>query len=232
MGKPKAMAREYAVGDFDVYLLAQTWSPHFCCTNSDRCTTVPWAFSAKHLSLHGLWPGFSTPREGDTFPANCATKARIVQDALPREYIDVAPSFTTWNAAERRADVGGLAKHEWKKHGTCTGLMPSAYFAEALRALSLLPGDRGTPEMITANVGGTVPASALRRTYAKRVAIMTDRACEISEITSCFSKLPDGRVGPQIDCPDHVMKGRDTSCATLRINQLGQCMVAAGKKKR
>ena len=102
-------------GDFDVYLLAQTWSPHFCCTNSDRCTTVPWAFSAKHLSLHGLWPGFAMPRSGDPFPSNCKSKVKLMQESLPREYIDVAPSFTTWNPKEHRAEVGGLAKHEWSK---------------------------------------------------------------------------------------------------------------------
>ena len=105
----------HAPGDFDVWLLAQTWSPHFCCAHTDRCHTVPWAFSAKHLSLHGLWPGFLTQRGGETFPSSCATSARLVPTQLPREYIDVAPSFTTWNAAERRAEVGDLAKHEWKK---------------------------------------------------------------------------------------------------------------------
>ncbi len=33
-------------GDFDIYVLAQTWAPQFCCTKSDRCTTVSWAYSA------------------------------------------------------------------------------------------------------------------------------------------------------------------------------------------
>ena len=33
-------------GDFNIYLLAQTWAPQFCCTKSDRCTTVSWAYSA------------------------------------------------------------------------------------------------------------------------------------------------------------------------------------------
>ena len=33
-------------GDFDIYLLAQTWAPQFCCTKSDRCTTVSCAYSA------------------------------------------------------------------------------------------------------------------------------------------------------------------------------------------
>jgi ribonuclease T2 len=174
---------------------------------------VPWAFSANHLSLHGLWPGFTMPRSGgETFPENCSTKAKLVQEAMPRDYIDLAPSYTTWNATKHQAEVGGLAKHEWLKHGTCSGLSPDGYFAEALRAFSLLPGDRGTPELIKANVGGSVSAAALRSSYAKRVAIKA--------------------IDAQVDCPDHVMRGRDSpNCSTIRINQLGQCMLDAKKKR-
>ena len=35
-------------GDFDLYVLAQTWAPQFCCTKSDRCTTVRCAYSANN----------------------------------------------------------------------------------------------------------------------------------------------------------------------------------------
>jgi ribonuclease I len=166
MGRSDA---RFVAGDFDVYLLAQTWAPHFCCQNTDRCNTVPWAFSAKHLSLHGLWPGFSKPREGQTFPEKCEAAKKLLPNFLPREYIDVAPSFTTYDAALRQATVGGLAKHEWSKHGTCTGLAPDQYFAEALRAFELLPGNRGTPSILSENVGGAVGAPALRAAYAKRI---------------------------------------------------------------
>ena len=38
MGKHRTSSDK--VGDFDIYLLAQTWAPQFCCTKSDRCTTV------------------------------------------------------------------------------------------------------------------------------------------------------------------------------------------------
>ena len=230
MTKPKTS--HHAVGDFDFYLLAQTWAPHFCCQNTDRCSTVPWAFSANHLSLHGLWPGFAVPRSGEISPTNCAAKARLIQEGMPREYIDIAPSYAKWNAEAHRAEVSGLARHEWTKHGTCSGLTPESYFAEALRAFKLLPGDRGTPALITANVGGSVSAVALRLSYAKRVAIKADRACQLTEVSTCWSKLPDGRLGPQMDCPEDVMKRRDTpSCSALRINQLGQCMLGAKKKK-
>ena len=97
-------------GDFDVYLLAQSWSPHFCCTNSDRCTTVPWAYSAKHLSLHGLWPGYMVARGGTTFPSSCKVKANLVAETMPREYIDLAPAFGKWNPEKHRAEVGDLGE--------------------------------------------------------------------------------------------------------------------------
>ena len=104
---------------------------------------------------------------------------------------------------------------------------------EALRALRLLPGDHGTPQLISGNVGGSVGASQLRGEYEKKVAIKADKQCQLSEVTSCWAKLPDGRVGAQVDCPDHVMKGRDTPwCATLRINALGQCLAAEKKRAR
>ena len=104
-GSAGGMPSKTAPGDFDVYLLAQTWAPSFCCERTDRCSTVPWAFSAKHLSLHGLWPGFVSPRNGDTYPASCATKRQLLSSQLPREYIDLAPAFTRWNPVEHRAEV-------------------------------------------------------------------------------------------------------------------------------
>ena len=114
-------------GEFDLYLLAQTWAPQLCCVKSERCTTVAWAFSAKHLSLHGLWPGYTVPRGGSggvgsgfgssgggsddngnggaTYPVDCAVKARLLAQQLPREYVDLAPAFTKWNPQTHAAEV-------------------------------------------------------------------------------------------------------------------------------
>lgn len=230
MGRGKGP--HFAQGDFDIYLLAQTWAPHFCCHNTDRCHTVPWAFSAKHLSLHGLWPGFLMPREGQTFPSSCEAAQKLLPAFLPREYIDVAPSFTTYDAVARQATVGELAKHEWKKHGTCTGLTPEGYFNEALKAMNALPGTRGTPALLSEHVGQDVPTSELRKAYSKRVALRADKLCRLAEVTTCWAKAPDGSVGAQVDCPDHVMKGRDSpNCASLRLTQLGQCLAGDGQRK-
>ncbi len=38
-----------------------------------------------------------------------------------------------------------------------------------------LPGDRGTPQIIVNNVGGSVPAQSLRATYSKQVALRMDK---------------------------------------------------------
>jgi len=124
-------------GEFDLYLLAQTWAPQLCCVKSERYTTVAWAFSAKHLSLHGLWPGYTVPRGGSggvgsggvgsggvgsgvgssgggsddngnggaTCPVDCAVKARLLAQQLPREYVDLAPAFTKWNPQTHAAEV-------------------------------------------------------------------------------------------------------------------------------
>ena len=230
---PSATTKSFAAGDFDVYLLAQSWAPHFCCQHADRCHTVPWAFSANHLSLHGLWPGFLTPRNGQTFPAGCEAAKRLLPHLLPREYIDVAPSFATYDAASRQATVGDLAKHEWKKHGTCTGLAPDEYFGEALRAMSALPGNRGTPRVLSERVGGVVSANELRSSYLKRVAIRADKQCRLQEVTSCWEKGAGGRVGRQVDCPEHVMRGRDNEkCSAFLIGALGQCFASDGNRSR
>lgn len=124
-------------------------------------------------------------------------------------------------------------RHEWVKHGTCSGLSPDAYFAEALNALRFLPGDRGTPALISGNVGGEVSAAQLRSEYGRRVAIRADKHCRLSEVTSCFAKGPNGTVGPQIDCPSHVMGGRDSGhCSRFVINELGKCLAGDGQKKK
>ena len=99
--------------------------------------------------------------------------------------------------------------------------------------MASLPGDRGTPKLVSEHVGGDISAAELRRSYAKRVAVRADKQCRLSEVTSCWAKAPDGTVGQQVDCPEHVMKGRDTpACASLRITQLGACLAGDGKKKR
>lgn len=110
---------------FDFYTLALSLAPAFCETapNKKQCdklsesvnTTTP-------LTLHGLWP--ENARAG-SYPESCAGQAISVR-ALERQ-IDARRLRQFMPGI-----VDGLASHEWRKHGTCTGLSPESYFAAAI----------------------------------------------------------------------------------------------------
>jgi ribonuclease T2 len=95
---------------FDYYLLNLSWSPEFCISHpsAQEC--------AEHdaFVLHGLWP----QNNDGTYPENCSNAAG---PASPSAYKDIYPD-------------SGLLAHEWKKHGTCSGLAPDAYLSVARKA--------------------------------------------------------------------------------------------------
>lgn len=94
------------------YTLSISWSPQYCrsfgtqpgssfqCGDGNRFGFV----------LHGLWPD----GVGRNWPQYCRPAGRL-PDALIRRQLCITPS----------AD---LIRHEWAKHGTCTGLGAQAYF--------------------------------------------------------------------------------------------------------
>ena len=85
-------------GDFDIYLLAQSWAPAFCCENPDKCSALPWNAAASHLSLHGLWPGYGDRRNGSTFPESCELRKKQLQQAqLPLGTYDLAPAYVQYD---------------------------------------------------------------------------------------------------------------------------------------
>lgn len=104
-------------GDFDYYVLSLGWSPTWCALTGDargddQC-------DARHdfgFTLHGLWP-----QNEIGWPSDCRTAAR---DPSRRETAAMADVMGS----------GGLAWHEWKKHGRCSGLTSGDYFALSRRA--------------------------------------------------------------------------------------------------
>lgn len=101
-------------GDFDFYVLSLSWSPTFCLTHPDneQCSGKGYGFV-----LHGLWPQYAK----GGWPASCDPQSRLsVQDLAKGALI-----FPT------RA----LLKHEWTKHGTCSGLDASRYLEATDAAL-------------------------------------------------------------------------------------------------
>jgi len=95
---------------FDYYLLNLSWSPEFCHSHPDA------AECAAHSTfvLHGLWP----QNFDGTYPENCSTAPGPANPAL---FSDLYPD-------------PGLLQHEWRAHGTCSGLSADQFFATARTA--------------------------------------------------------------------------------------------------
>ena len=95
-------------GDFDLWVLSLSWSPSWCeatgAARGDAQCARPFAFV-----VHGLWPQYERG-----FPADCDTRAAPPSREQIRDMLDVMPS-------------PGLINHEWRKHGTCSGLSGEAY---------------------------------------------------------------------------------------------------------
>jgi len=104
-------------GDFDYYVLALSWSPNWCLREGDsrdapECATG----AARGWGLHGLWPQYESG-----WPSFCNTSERN-------------PSRSDTAAEADLYGSSGLAWHQWKKHGRCSGLSSRAYYDLARRA--------------------------------------------------------------------------------------------------
>ena len=106
-------------GVFDYYLLALSWSPTYCADTGDRrddpqCEprpARPYAFV-----LHGLWPQFERG-----WPRSCRSPDRgYVPRSVADSMLDIMPSDK-------------LVFHEYRTHGTCSGLGVDGYFQLARR---------------------------------------------------------------------------------------------------
>ena len=119
-----------APGQFDFYVFALSWSASFCAlegAQKGREQCAPGA--ANGFVVHGLWP-----QNERGFPSNCEAGARNP----PRAAMDLAREIYPEE---------GLARHQWRKHGTCSGRAPSEYFAEVARARDkiVIPAEFKTP---------------------------------------------------------------------------------------
>jgi ribonuclease T2 len=103
-------------GDFSFYVLSLSWSPEFCRDaprgEAEQCgSTRRFGFV-----VHGLWPQHA---DGG-WPQFCEP-ADWVPEPLLRAQLDLMPS--------RR-----LVLHQWRKHGSCSGLKPAGYFQKVRAA--------------------------------------------------------------------------------------------------
>lgn len=95
--------------DFDFYVLSLSWSPSYCAAEGSRADRSecnrPFGFI-----VHGLWPQYERG-----YPESCPTSAQPPDPTIAFRMSDIMPGR-------------GLVRHEWQKHGTCSGLSGNVYF--------------------------------------------------------------------------------------------------------
>lgn len=106
-----------ATGRFHFYVLSLSWSPHYCALPEARNETLQCGSRRYGFIVHGLWP--QGERESLAF---CdSSQPRRVKNQIVSQYLPIMPSPR-------------LIEHQWRKHGTCSGLTQEEYFATIGRA--------------------------------------------------------------------------------------------------
>jgi ribonuclease T2 len=174
----------------DSYILALSWQPAFCAAHSDRveCKAPP---VQSPLVLHGLWPDWDVNGDGkrndsdayclDAGPARDSVIAADKGDAgwkdlpemtLTKAMKDDLPAIMP--GAESHLD-----RHEWWKHGTCSGLKPIDYFGAAI--LLTRQAQLGAfGKFIAARAGSAVRLKDLIAVFDQEFGAGSSRALKVS----------------------------------------------------
>ena len=108
-------------GAFDYYVLSLSWSPNWCVLEGDARGSEQCDPRHDHgWILHGLWPQHETG-----YPTDCQSPHPPPTRRMTAGMADIM-------------GTSGLAWHQWRKHGTCTGLSAEAYFALSREAYSAI----------------------------------------------------------------------------------------------
>lgn len=171
---------------FDFYVLSLSWSPSYCeaegaDANQQQCNRGrPYAFV-----VHGLWPQFERG-----YPQDCPTDEADVSSETLRGLYDIIPS-------------AGLIRHQWRKHGSCSGLVQSDYFAVLRKARETIsvPAEFGKLEQYRTVAPADVEASfrdANSSMPADGIAVTCDERY-LREVRICLTKQLDFRSCPEVD---------------------------------
>jgi ribonuclease T2 len=162
-------------GRFDFYVLALSWSPGFCeirGDGADRTQCAPG--KGLRFVVHGLWP-----QNDAGYPVFCEPGGRFATRAATDSVGGLFPST-------------GLARYQWRKHGTCSGESPTGYFGLVKQALQrvILP-----EQMTKANATTTAMPLEIERAFAaanpglrpEMMSVQCRRGI-LSEIRICLSR--------------------------------------------
>lgn len=176
-----APVRADSAGVFDYYVLALSWSPGWCdrtgaARGSEQCAPG----RALGWTLHGLWP-----QHEEGWPEYCTTP-------------HAPPSRAQTGAMADIMGTSGLAWHQWRKHGTCSGLSAADYFAQSRRAYDSVT----RPEALRSlDRPVTLPATLIEEAFlndnpglSPDMLTVTCRDGQIQEVRICLTRALEPRL--------------------------------------
>eukprot|EP00558_Chaetoceros_sp_UNC1202_P004942 CAMPEP_0197245806 /NCGR_PEP_ID=MMETSP1429-20130617/10474_1 /TAXON_ID=49237 /ORGANISM="Chaetoceros sp., Strain UNC1202" /LENGTH=282 /DNA_ID=CAMNT_0042706363 /DNA_START=80 /DNA_END=928 /DNA_ORIENTATION=+ len=204
---PASVRKRTTPGDFDLYVLSMSYQPEFCHQHKydgyPGCEH-PRDFWRSSLTLHGLWP-----EDNDGYwPSGCTTEQfnhQTVDDIGRDKFEQFWPNV---KAAKNSDAHYSFWKHEWEKHGTCSGLSQDDYFATALE--HFLP----TPIAVHEMYGSKISKMDLLAAYAAELEDSDDEGgivlvCAggkyLSEVRTCVGRNKDGSGSQRIACIQAVV---------------------------
>lgn len=209
------------------YVLAASWQPAFCEGRGSvpECRTQTAARAdARQFSLHGLWP----QPIGNLY---CGVSERERALSESGDWARLPPLDLDGAARERLAQrmpgmLSYLDRHQWTKHGTCSGADVATYFGHAMALLDELNGS-AVRELFESNIGRRLRAIQVRQAFdrdfgagaGERVRLVCDDQGLITELRIGLKGAmgPDGSVGELI----RAAPRRSAGCRGGRVDAVG-----------
>lgn len=172
---------------FNFYVLSLSWSPSWCLENDPSGRSQQCAAENSHgFIVHGLWP-----QNEQGYPEFCRTReSDRVPEALGRTLFDIMPSM-------------GLIGHEWRKHGSCSGLSQRDYFTvlRAAREKVQIPSELQSVETHQRTSAAEIETalSAANPGLRDDALAVTCADGRIDEVRICFNKDLSFRACSEID---------------------------------
>ena len=161
-------------GQFDYYVFSLSWSPEYCAGASNGGNPQQCGREKQFgFVVHGLWP-----QHNRGYPQFCRNNSRV-DDKIIEQLLPIMPSEQ-------------LIRHEWKKHGTCSGLNAAQYFAkvEDSYALVTIPPPYKNPKEAMSIAPRRLKSdfAAANRNFTEQNFAITCKGRFLSEVRVCLDK--------------------------------------------
>lgn len=159
---------------FDYYLFSLSWSPEYCAGTPGGGGSQQCGGGRQFgFVVHGLWPQYDRG-----YPQFCRNNSGV-DDNLVEKLLPIMPSEQ-------------LIRHEWKEHGTCSGLNAGQYFekVEDAYALVTIPPSYKRPKDVVSVAPRQLKKDFVtaNRNFTEQNFTLTCKGRFLSEVRVCLDK--------------------------------------------